>query len=82
MPKLLTACYKSWVFVVQKVKKLGTDEIQNMMNVLKGKKSFLYKDIEQLVARIESQNSDLEREINNWESRVNGSPGIVVQTVS
>ncbi|MGB8687855.1 MAG: DUF1036 domain-containing protein, partial [Microcoleus sp.] len=50
-------------------------ELQNMMNVVQGKESFLYQDIEQLVSRIESQKSDLEKDINNWKSRVNKLEG-------
>lgn len=50
-------------------------ELQNMMNVVQGKESFLYHDIEQLVSRIESQKSDFEKDINNWQSRVNKLEG-------
>lgn len=50
-------------------------ELQNMMNVVKGKESFLYQDIEQLVSRIESQKSDFEKDINNWKSRVDKLEG-------
>lgn len=50
-------------------------ELQNMMNVVKGKESFLYQDIEQLFSRIESQKSDFEKDINNWKSRVDKLEG-------
>ncbi|MEK0181776.1 DUF1036 domain-containing protein [Microcoleus anatoxicus] len=50
-------------------------ELQNMMNVVKGKESFLYQDIEQLVSRIEIQKSDFEKDINNWKSRVDKLEG-------
>jgi len=46
-------------------------ELQDMMNVLKGKESFLYLNIQELISEIETKNSDFAKEINNWKSRVN-----------
>ncbi|NJS16938.1 MAG: DUF1036 domain-containing protein [Nostocaceae cyanobacterium CSU_2_110] len=46
-------------------------ELQDMMNVFKGKKSFLYLNIQEFISEIETQNSDFETEINKWKSRVN-----------
>ncbi|MEG4287050.1 DUF1036 domain-containing protein [Microcoleus sp. A006_D1] len=50
-------------------------ELQDVMNVFKGKESFLYLNIEELISEIETQNSDFETEINNWKSRVNKLEG-------
>ncbi len=50
-------------------------ELQDALNVFKGKESFLYLNIQELISAIETQNSDFETEINNWKSRVNKLEG-------